>query len=71
VGFDNRVAGLGTVQLVSPLLTQWIGQFGAAAKFESGGIAVMQVKFIPEPSVNTGLVACLFGLAVLSRFRRS
>ncbi len=71
VGFDNRVDGVGTVQLVSPLLTQWLGQFGAAAKFETGGIGVMQIKFIPEPSVNIGLVACLLGLAVLKRFRRS
>jgi hypothetical protein len=70
-GFDNRVGGVGTVQLVSPLLTQWLGQFGAAAKFETGGIAVMQIKFIPEPPVLTGLAACLLGLAVLKRFRRS
>jgi hypothetical protein len=70
VGFDNRVGGVGTVQLVSPLLTQWIGQFGAAAKFESGGIGVMQIKFIPEPGGIAPLLAGISMLWVLRRFRR-
>jgi hypothetical protein len=70
VGFDNRVGGVGTVQLVSPLLTQWIGQFGAAAKFETGGIGVMQIKFIPEPGGIAPLIAGISMLWVLRRFRR-
>ena len=71
-GFDNRTSGgVGTVQLVSPLLTQWLAQSAAAVKMETGGIAVMQIKFVPEPSVLVGLVAGLSLLAVLNRFRRS
>jgi hypothetical protein len=71
-GFDNRTltSGYGTVQLVSPLLTQWLGQFGAAAKFESGGIAVMQIKFVPEPGGVVSLIAGISMLCVLRRFRR-
>ena len=70
-GFDKRVSGVGTVQLVSPILTQWLAQAAGLPRFETGGVAVLQLKFIPEPSVLTGLVACLSLLAVLSRFRRS
>jgi hypothetical protein len=71
VGFDNRVGGVGTVQLVSPIITQWLAQSAAAVKMETGGIAVMQIKFLPEPSVLTGLAAGLSLLALLNRFRRS
>ncbi len=67
----DRVDGVGTVQLVSPLLTQWLAQSAAAVKMETGGIAVMQIQFIPEPSVLYGLVGGLSLLAVLNRFRRS
>ncbi|MBW2293889.1 MAG: hypothetical protein JRG94_16475 [Deltaproteobacteria bacterium] len=69
-GFDNRVNGVGTVQLVSPTLTQWLGQFGAAAKFETGGIGVMKIKFIPEPGGAVSLIAGASMLWLLSRFRR-
>jgi hypothetical protein len=70
-GFDNRTAtsGLGTVQLVSPLLTQWLGS-AAAQKFETGGIAVMQIRFIPEPGGFVSLIAGILGLWVLHRVRR-
>jgi hypothetical protein len=68
-GFDNRVDGVGTVQLVSPILTQWLSQFGGGEKFETGGIAVMQIKFVPEPGGVASLVAGLSMLWVLRRFR--
>jgi hypothetical protein len=68
-GFDNRVAGVGTVQLVSPILTQWIAHAASAPRFETGGIAVMQIKFVPEPGVIVGLLAGMSMLAVLNRFR--
>jgi hypothetical protein len=70
-GFDNRTAtsGMGTVQLVSPILTQWLAQSANAPKFETGGIAVMQIKFVPEPGALSGLVAGLSLLMVLRRFR--
>ncbi len=68
-GFDNRVSGVGTVQLVSPILTQWLAQAANAPQFETGGIAVMQIRFVPEPGVLFGLVAGLSLLTVLYRFR--
>jgi hypothetical protein len=70
VGFDNRVGGVGTVQLVSPTLTQWLAQSAAAIKMETGGIAVMKIKFIPEPGALASLVAGVSMLWVLRRFRR-
>jgi hypothetical protein len=69
-GFDNRVGGVGTVQLVSPILTQWLAQAAAAPQFETGGIAIMQIKFLPEPGVMLGLACGLSLLVGLSRFRR-
>jgi hypothetical protein len=70
-GFDNRDAnGVGTVQLVSPILTQWLAQIGNAPKLETGGIAIMQIKFLPEPGVMLGLACGLSLLVGLSRFRR-
>ena len=69
VGFDNRVSGVGTVQLVSPILTQWLGNQGAPS-FETGGVAVMQIKFAPEAGGIASLVAGLSMLLVIRRFRR-
>ncbi len=56
---------------MSPVLTQWLAQTANGPKLETGGIAILQIKFVPEPGVLTGLVAGLSLLAVLSRFRRS
>jgi hypothetical protein len=67
-GFDNRTSmGVGTVQLVSPILTQWLAQAANAPQLETGGIAVMQIRIVPEPGVLVGL-AC--GLALLVGLRR-
>ena len=68
-GFDNRVGGIGTVQLVSPLLTQWLGPT-TATKMETGGVGIMQIRFIPEPGGALSLIAGMMGLWVLHRFRR-
>ena len=68
-GFDNRVGGIGTVQLVSPILTQWLAQAASAPQFETGGIAVLQIKIVPEPGVLLGLVCGLSLLVGLHRFR--
>jgi hypothetical protein len=70
-GFDNRVDGVGTVQLVSPILTQWLAHSANAPQFETGGIAVLQIKFVPEPGVLVGLLSGLSLLAVLHRRFRS
>jgi hypothetical protein len=69
-GFDNRDAsGYGTVQLVSPILTQWLAQAAAGPQLETGGIAILQIKFVPEPGGIASLVAGLSMLLVLRRFR--
>jgi hypothetical protein len=70
-GFDNRTptSGYGTVQLVSPILTQWLAQAAAGPRLETGGVAVLNIKFVPEPGVIAGLVAGLSMLVVLNRYR--
>ena len=69
VGFDNRTTvGVGTVQLVSPVITQWLGA-GPATMYETGGVAVMQIRFVPEPGVAVSLICGLSLLMVLKRYR--
>jgi hypothetical protein len=70
-GFDNRIAGIGTVQLVSPILTQWLGPT-PATELETGGVAILQLEFlaVPEPSVLLGMLSGLSLLAVLYRRKR-
>jgi hypothetical protein len=65
-GYDNRVAGVGQVQLVSPIITKWLQP---AANFETGGIAVLRINFVPEPVTALMLVAGLSLLGVLYRAR--
>jgi hypothetical protein len=49
-GFDSRTSsGLGTVQLVTPLLTRWFG----FTDYETGGIGILRLKFISPPSGPT------------------
>jgi len=66
-GFDSRsVSGKGKVQLVSPLLTHWlVPNF----EFETGGIAILKLEFLPEPSKWMMLVAGLSMLGVLYHYR--
>ncbi len=64
---ENRTdAGKGAIQMVSPLLTHWLQP---GTKFETGGIGIMKLHFIPEPSKAMFLAAGLSVLAVLYRFR--
>jgi hypothetical protein len=65
-GYDNRVAGIGTVQMVSPIITKWLQP---AVNFETGGIAILRIKFVPEPVNALMLVAGLSLLGVLYRAR--
>jgi len=60
-GYDNRTptSGRGTIQLVSPLLTHWLQP---AVKFETGGIGILKLKFVPEPDAWLTLAA---GIALL------
>jgi len=51
-GFDNRTtapSGLGTVQLVSPVLTRWLRP---AFSYETAGIGILRIKFISPPPVT-------------------
>jgi hypothetical protein len=66
-GYDNRVAGVGTVQMVSPIITKWLQP---AAHAETGGIAVLRIRFVPEPLNGLMGVAGLFLLGALYRARR-
>ncbi len=55
-GYDNRnttmMGGVtnakGIVQLVSPTLTRWLQP---CCKFETGGVGILRIKFIPEPQM--------------------
>jgi len=68
-GYDNRYTtsgiGKGTIQLVSPSLTRWLG----FVDFETGGIGVLRIKFVPEPQTWAILVAGISLLGVCYRMR--
>jgi len=66
-GYDNRAttsmgAQTGTIQLVTPLLTQWLRP---GASFETGGIGILKLRFVPEPRVRWALVAGAGALILL------
>jgi len=58
VGYDNRKtttpSGLGTIQLVTPVLTRWLQP---AYNSETGGVGILKIKFLPEPQTWVMLVA--------------
>jgi hypothetical protein len=60
-GYDNRdsITHKGTIQLVTPVLTRWLQP---AAKFETGGVGFLRIKFVPEPQT---LVLLLAGVSLL------
>ncbi len=63
-GYDNRTdQGGGTIQMVAPRLTHWAG--GA----HWGDVAVLKVKFVPEPKGWLMLVAGLGLLGAMPRAR--
>ena len=68
-GYDNRntttSSGKGTIQLVSPILTRWFG----FQDIETGGIATLRIKFLPEPQTWTMLIAGVSLLGVGARMR--
>jgi len=66
-GYDNRtpMSGRGTIQLVSPMLTRWFGY----TDYETGGIAVLRIKFLPEPQTWAMLLAGVSLLGVGYRLR--
>jgi hypothetical protein len=69
-GYDNRNTttpnGIGTIQLVTPVLTRWLQP---CCNFETGGIGILQIKFVPEPQTWMMLVAGASLLCVGARMR--
>ncbi len=69
-GFDNRNAttptGKGTIQLVTPVLTRWLQP---AVNFETGGVGILRIKFVPEPQTWAMLIAGVSLLGVGYRMR--
>jgi hypothetical protein len=66
-GYDNRTSqGMGTIQLVTPLLTRWLLP---GSNYETGGVGVMRLQFVPEPRSWLLLVAGLSTLGLLYRLR--
>jgi len=67
-GYDNRTSmGSGTVQMVSPLLTKWVG----AGTSSTAAIGIMKVSFAPEPSEWMMLGSGISMLGLLAHRRRS
>jgi hypothetical protein len=68
-GYDNRNTttslGKGTIQLVSPILTRWFGY----TDYETVGIGILRIKFVPEPQTWVMLVAGASLLVVGYRLR--
>jgi hypothetical protein len=66
-GFDNRTAsGKGTIQMVTPVLTRWLQP---AANFETGGVGILRINFVPEPQTWMMLFAGVSLLGVGYRMR--
>jgi hypothetical protein len=69
-GFDNRntatATGKGTIQLVTPVLTRWLQP---AVNFETGGVGILRIKFVPEPQTWAMLIAGVSLLGVGYRMR--
>jgi hypothetical protein len=70
-GYDNRnettLTGKGTIQLVTPTITRW---YQPAANYETGGIGILKIKFMPEPHSWAALLAGVSLLGVGYRMRR-
>jgi hypothetical protein len=67
-GYDNRdpVTHKGTIQMVTPVLTRWLQP---CCKFETGGVGVLRIKFVPEPQTLALLLAGVSLLGVGYRMR--
>jgi hypothetical protein len=67
-GFDNRTttSGKGTIQMVTPTLTRWLQP---ALNFETGGVGILRIRFVPEPQTWAMLFAGVSLLGVGYRMR--
>jgi len=69
-GYDHRTPmGQGAVQLVSPMLTKWVG---VSPRGATAAIGIMKLNFAPEPSewmlLSSGI--SMLGLLAWRRSRR-
>jgi hypothetical protein len=68
-GYDNRndatSLGKGTIQMVSPIITRWFGY----TDYETAGVAILRIKFVPEPQTWAILIAGVSLLGVGYRMR--
>jgi hypothetical protein len=66
-GYDNRTAsGKGTIQMVTPVITRWLQP---SVNFETGGVGILRIRFIPEPQTWAMLFAGVSLLGVGYRMR--
>jgi hypothetical protein len=69
-GYDNRNTttpnGMGTIQLVTPLVTNWTQP---ALVIDTAGVGILRIKFVPEPQTWAMLVAGVSLLGVVYRIR--
>jgi hypothetical protein len=69
-GYDNRntttPSGKGTIQFVTPVLTRWLQP---ALNYETGGIGILKINFMPEPHSWAMLLAGASLLGVGYRMR--
>ncbi len=62
-GYDNRTAqGAGTIQLVAPQLTLWL-----EGTLKQGRVAILRLRFVPEPK---GLLLLVSGVGLLGVLKR-
>jgi hypothetical protein len=67
-GYDKRNAtGQGAVQMVSPMLTKWVG----AGTSVTAAIGIMKLNFVPEPSEWMMLASGVSMLGLMAHRRRS
>jgi hypothetical protein len=67
-GYDNRTptSHKGTIQLVTPVLTRWLQP---CCRWETGGVGILRIKFVPEPQMWVMLLAGVLFLGVGYRMR--
>ena len=67
-GYDKRnAAGTGAVQMVSPMLTKWVG----AGTTVTAAIGIMKLNILPEPSEWMMLASGISMLGLMAHRRRS
>ena len=75
-GYDNRTTTMqgevtnvnGTIQLVTPIITKWLVP-AVGFDFETGGVGILRIKFVPEPQMWATLIAGVSLLGVAYRIR--